>query len=200
MKLRSILLSVLFTCGAFLLVTYTACTKDPCKDVLCQNNGTCVDGNCKCPSGYGGSNCEIVTDPCVKVQCKNEGVCENGTCKCPPGFEGELCEQLSITKYFGVWNGKDSCASSNYTNDSLVIAGSQASNKSAVIYNPAGLGSGYSVTGELTSVNTITIPTQSVATGISFKGSLVFSGHSAMIFNYTIYGTSKDSCTGTYSK
>ncbi len=200
MKIRSILLSALFTCCAFLIVTYTACTKDSCKDVLCQNNGICVDGNCKCPSGYGGTNCETVTDPCVKIQCKNEGVCENGACKCPAGFEGELCEQLSITKYFGVWQGKDSCSGGSYAVDSLVISSSPASNKSARIHNPAGLGQGYTVTGELTGANVITIPSQSVATGITFKGSITFSTPNNMVFTYAVSGFSQDSCSGTYNR
>jgi hypothetical protein len=182
------------------MVTYTACTKDKCDDVVCQNNGTCVDGSCKCPFGYSGTNCEIVTDPCVKVHCKNEGVCENGACKCPPGFEGELCEQLSITKYFGVWMGKDSCSKGSYDVDSLVISSSPVSGKSAKISNPVGLGQQYSVTGELTKANVITIPGQSVATGITLSGSITFSSANSMNFSYKISGFTSDSCSGTYSK
>lgn len=200
MNMRSILLTLLFTAGIFSLVTYTACTKDKCEDVVCQNNGSCVDGACKCPSGYGGASCETVTDPCVKIKCKNEGVCENGACKCPAGFEGELCEQLTISKYFGTWKGTDSCTTGTYDVDSVVISGTAVSNKSAIIYNPAGLGAGLSVTGELTAANVLTIPAQSVATGVSFKGSITFSTPNSMTISYVIQGTTKDSCNGVYTR
>ena len=54
---RNIALSALITIGGFTAITYTSCTKDECKDVVCNNGGTCVSGNCSCPTGYEGSNC-----------------------------------------------------------------------------------------------------------------------------------------------
>lgn len=45
------LLSFLFFC--------IAC--DPCKDINCGSNGTCVEGVCKCDNGASGTNCEILT-------------------------------------------------------------------------------------------------------------------------------------------
>ena len=39
------------------LASFTSCT-DPCKDVTCQNGGTCVEGDCECADGYTGTNCE----------------------------------------------------------------------------------------------------------------------------------------------
>jgi hypothetical protein len=58
---RNILFSALLTIGAFATITYTACKKDECKDVVCQNGGTCDGGNCVCASGYEGTNCETAT-------------------------------------------------------------------------------------------------------------------------------------------
>jgi hypothetical protein len=46
---------------AFSAVTVlSSCEPDPCKDVVCQNGGNCdLDGNCVCPSGFQGTNCEV---------------------------------------------------------------------------------------------------------------------------------------------
>ena len=59
--LKNIALTGLLTIGAFSAVTYTSCTTDKCKDVICQNGGTCSDGNCACATGYEGKNCETVS-------------------------------------------------------------------------------------------------------------------------------------------
>ena len=38
---------------------FSACTLDPCEDVICQNDGVCVDGDCDCPDGFTGTTCEF---------------------------------------------------------------------------------------------------------------------------------------------
>jgi len=42
------------------LLIIVSCDKEaePCADVECQNDGSCVDGICDCPVGYMGTNCE----------------------------------------------------------------------------------------------------------------------------------------------
>lgn len=60
-KIKNIAFSALLAIGTFGVVTFTACTKDECKDVVCQNGGTCVSGACVCPTGYEGTNCETET-------------------------------------------------------------------------------------------------------------------------------------------
>ena len=57
-SIRNIAFSALFTLGAFSAITYTSCNKDECKDVVCQNGGTCLEGACSCATGYEGTNCE----------------------------------------------------------------------------------------------------------------------------------------------
>lgn len=43
-----------------LLLTLFSCKKDPCKDINCQNAGTCNEnGFCECATGYEGLQCEI---------------------------------------------------------------------------------------------------------------------------------------------
>lgn len=56
--IKNILFSAMLTLGAFGAITYTACNKDECKDVVCQNGGTCDGGNCNCPAGYEGDRCQ----------------------------------------------------------------------------------------------------------------------------------------------
>lgn len=57
-SIRNIAFAALMTIGAFSAITYTACNKDECKDVVCNNGGTCVDGTCSCPTGYEGTTCQ----------------------------------------------------------------------------------------------------------------------------------------------
>ena len=60
-SIRNIAFSVMLTLGAFTAVTYTACNKDECKDVVCNNGGTCISGACSCPTGFEGASCEIAS-------------------------------------------------------------------------------------------------------------------------------------------
>jgi len=39
-----------------LSLSFTAC--DLCQDTVCENGGTCVDGNCECVDGFVGSSCQ----------------------------------------------------------------------------------------------------------------------------------------------
>ena len=47
-------------------LAWTGCkddTPNPCDNVVCQNGGSCVDGNCNCPEGFSGNFCEEVDFP-----------------------------------------------------------------------------------------------------------------------------------------
>ena len=59
-RLRSIFLTASLITAAFSAVTYTSCSEEKCKPVVCANGSTCVDGSCICPSGYEGARCETV--------------------------------------------------------------------------------------------------------------------------------------------
>ena len=69
-------------------MTVSSCKKDPCKNVTCQNGGTCQDGNCKCNLPWEGSRCE------VDARDKFVGSWR-GTTNCGDGPEEEV---FSITK------------------------------------------------------------------------------------------------------
>lgn len=60
-SIRNIAFTALLTLGAFSAITYTSCNKDECKDVVCQNGGSCLEGTCSCATGYEGTNCETLS-------------------------------------------------------------------------------------------------------------------------------------------
>ncbi len=59
-SIKQIALSALLTLAVFAVVIISACTKNECGAVLCQNDGTCMGGVCKCPPGVDGLNCQNV--------------------------------------------------------------------------------------------------------------------------------------------
>lgn len=82
----SLKISYLLTLLCVILII-DGCVKDNCNTLVCQHNGVCLDGNCNCPDGYSGANCET----CSRV-CQN-GYLENDcTCNCPLGYSGANCE------------------------------------------------------------------------------------------------------------
>lgn len=40
----------------------SACNTDACKDVTCNNGGTCADGTCLCAAGYEGNDCSTAVN------------------------------------------------------------------------------------------------------------------------------------------
>ena len=61
--MKNIALTALLSLGLFSTVTFTACNRDECKDVVCSNGGTCneTDGSCNCATGYEGTLCETAS-------------------------------------------------------------------------------------------------------------------------------------------
>ena len=37
-----------------------SCMPDRCKDIVCENGGTCIEGQCACLNGYHGMRCDSV--------------------------------------------------------------------------------------------------------------------------------------------
>lgn len=58
MPIRNILLTAILTISLFGIISYTACKKDPCANVVCLNLGACDNGTCICPTGFEGDKCE----------------------------------------------------------------------------------------------------------------------------------------------
>ena len=127
MKLfRNIAVAALVTLGAFSAVTYTSCTKDKCKDVTCNNGGTCSDGNCTCASGYEGTNCDSLS-------------------------RNKFLKSGGVATYI-TGTGQDTCYSPGYT---MTISPSSAADE-ITISNFAGYGTSATVTGVKVSGTTFT--------------------------------------------
>ena len=62
MKKKSgiLFISCCIVAAAFFSAVYSSCNRDQCKSIVCANNGVCNRGECICPTGYGGTNCETV--------------------------------------------------------------------------------------------------------------------------------------------
>lgn len=85
-----------------------SCNK--CKDVVCENGGTCEDGLCQCLNGFSGTNCEI-EDLCITndVTCNNDGECVDGECDCTKNYYGDSCDDYCVNGTYKKSTGECSC-------------------------------------------------------------------------------------------
>ena len=75
-----------------LVLTAASCKRNLCEGVVCNNLGTCVDGECSCTPGWTGTTCDVHTNPCDTTICYNGGVCNAGVCNCPGHTSGADCK------------------------------------------------------------------------------------------------------------
>lgn len=204
MKLLKSFFTVTFLCAG-LMLTQQSC--DDCRNVDCQNGGTCDAGDCSCPTGFTGDECE--TDLCANVTCLNGGVtaptatdcgCD---CSAATGYEGSDCGTASRDKFLGSFAVNETCASGTAMFNSTITASSTDITRILVanVYDEFVAPVIMEVSG-----NTITIPQQVPDNdGIQISGSGSTSDDGATIeFSYLIVevGTSNsDNCTSiTYTK
>lgn len=97
-----------FFLSCFFLFLLVSCRPDSCAKIICQNGGTCNEGNCKCADGYAGVNCEIKVNPCFALGCDtthSSCVVTAGSahCVCDYGYEGVKCDKTWAEKLFGTY-------------------------------------------------------------------------------------------------
>ena len=180
-------------------LTFTSCT-DECKDVVCENGGTCDEetGACDCPTNFYGESCE--------TECVN-GTYANGSCGCEEGYEGAACTVVSSDKFIATYNLIDDCFTGEYT---ATITRSSNNGNANVLLDGFGA---YLCNGEAPTVNAtvsgsdITIPEQSFCDGanaFTLQGIGTINGSELVItVNYsgqTPGGLDTYNCTSTLTK
>jgi hypothetical protein len=95
--------------AAIFAVSLSSCTSDPCKDVNCGTNGTCVEGTCSCDAGYEGTNCG------TEVRTKFLGtytVAEDCSASAASSYiatitaDATSIQKVKITNFWGLFNGQ----------------------------------------------------------------------------------------------
>jgi hypothetical protein len=86
-----------------LLLSAAACKRNLCEGVVCNNGGSCVDGNCHCLPAWTGVKCDVHTNPCDTTPCYNGGSCNNGVCSCPGHTSGPDCSIQEDPTYMYVY-------------------------------------------------------------------------------------------------
>ena len=182
----------------YLSFSLLAC-KDPCKDIVCNNGGDCLNGTCYCPTGYSGTHCEIA-DPCLSANCNANSHCVNGICVCNNGYEGSLCDIRTSLKFEGNYTVNDTCGFTAPNSYATLVSDTSADLISLKFrylwyFNADILGY------INTDGNSFNIPTQTVST--SFGSALSISGTGTHLSNGDIsinYIADGDHCHGIMVK
>lgn len=190
---------LLMALGSMVVLSLASC--DPCSDVDCGDNGTCVEGDCECDEGFSGDACEI-EDLCVTqdVECLNGGSCDDGVCTCVTGYEGDDCGTEMRAKFIATFSVTEVCGSGSdaYTSDITASSADVSNVLISNVYNTFTNNVVATVDGM-----TLTIASQTPDNdGISIDGtgSISDAGVVTITFNLSDGLGNSDACTATYTK
>ena len=180
-----------------LLLVVSACKKDSCRNILCENDGVCIEGTCKCPTGYSGVHCELT---CIGVNCNNGGVCIDGKCICPLGFEGADCNIQSCRKFIGKWIAKDTCNGGAYYYAVSIFQGPTITTLN-IQYFATFPSTQYPIQVDIVDSLSLIIP-QQVVDDVNYSGwGLMSSSHDQIRWGYvTSDGNTTTTCTATWAR
>ena len=80
---KKILFAFVLMLSAFTAILYTSCQKDPTCSGVCLNGGSCINGVCRCLTGYFGLQCQYAkliyknntyTTACLSIKTKHVGI------------------------------------------------------------------------------------------------------------------------------
>jgi len=131
-KLQTLTLLAALTIGSMTLLN--SCAKDLCKDVVCENGGNCVEGDCDCLDGYEGTLCE------TQIRTKFQGTWQvTESCDQTPdltysitiGPHSTQVTQVNITNF---WNAfVDNPVVASVTTNTITIASQQPDNDGWIV-------------------------------------------------------------------
>ncbi len=175
-------------------LTFTSCT-DECKDVVCENGGTCDEetGACDCPANFYGESCE--------TECIN-GTYASGECSCDDGYEGNACGTEEREKFIADWTYTTGCAPGSSFPSSITSAADNVVRVTLSNLTGYNDNSAYAVVDG----TTFTVPSQSVVDEdgdtwtVEGASTATLAGDAFSItINYAIGGSSS-TCVLSYTK
>jgi hypothetical protein len=175
-------------------LTFTSCT-DECKDVVCDNGGTCDEetGACDCPANFYGESCE--------TECIN-GTYSGGACSCDDGYEGNACGTEEREKFIADWTYTTGCAPGSSFPSSITSAADNVVRVTLSNLTGYNDNSAYAVVDG----TTFTVPSQSVVDEdgdtwtVEGASTATLAGDAFSItINYAIRGSSS-TCVLSYTK
>ncbi len=129
-NLKSILLAGFLTLGTFASTIMTSCNPDACKDVVCNNGGTCTDGTCSCPSGYEGANCDTKSNAKF-INAAGWQVTEDGTSSSAATYVVNITANSTIANGIyisNVWDSFTATVNATVDGNNITIARQQPDN------------------------------------------------------------------------
>jgi hypothetical protein len=133
--IRNVLFAAFLIVIVVSAVSYTACNKNHCGNVVCLHLGVCNDGSCLCPTGFEGNNCEILSRDKFIFTYNGGDTCDSAGYRQYPihllAIAGDTLE-LKMTNFLN--NLQDSAICTIQSTDSFSFIGSNNS----TIYNGTG--------------------------------------------------------------
>ncbi|MEM8897765.1 MAG: hypothetical protein AAGC85_06655 [Bacteroidota bacterium] len=189
-----------------ILLFVGGCSEESCTGIVCENGGVCEEGDCQCPEGFFGANCEVALDPCLNQECGN-GRCETtsaneAVCICDEGYEGASCDISWSNRFLGDWVAVESCNSMSMTFAAPIVDGPRFQRFTIEnFHNAVSPTSGAKVVATLLSPTSFEIQPQFMEFGRVSGQGLLREDDQQIIFSYEI-ATPSDTldCVATFSR
>lgn len=217
----------LILCTVLLLFLFGACEQNPCAEVVCGSNATCVEGTCACTGDYvrnaagecacpagmvadangdcicgpgmiTTANGDCIADPCLDANCGN-GTCDNGNCLCDAGYEQDANGNCTVVSRTKFLGTYQISETCNNAGRPNHAASLTAGNgiQGVTIYN---LHNANNVLAATVEGNTITIASQSYGSA-TVSGSGTLDGRQLTLqYTYTDASGNAQNCTATMNK